>query len=189
MLSALQLRNFKGWADTGDIRLAPITLLFGRNSSGKSSMIQSLLLMKQTAEALDQDIPLAFGDASSLVELGTFTDAIHRHDDSLNMEFSVGWHPSEPRTLRRTGSSKLIAKELGLESALGMTSRGRLVTKSVSYDIVAPKHVRVEMTPADDENHASYSRLRYIHQEPFTHSKARPRMARWTSRKVPRVSR
>ncbi len=50
MLTELKLRNFKVWKETGDMRLAPITGLFGTNSSGKSSILQSLLLLKQTIE-------------------------------------------------------------------------------------------------------------------------------------------
>ena len=48
MLTHLKLENFKIWRSTGPIRLAPITLLLGANSSGKSSLIQSLLLIRQT---------------------------------------------------------------------------------------------------------------------------------------------
>jgi len=38
MLTKLRIKNFKAWKDTGDIRLAPLTILFGANSSGKSSL-------------------------------------------------------------------------------------------------------------------------------------------------------
>ena len=36
MLTKLHLRNFKAWKDTGPIRLAPLTVIFGANSAGKS---------------------------------------------------------------------------------------------------------------------------------------------------------
>ena len=42
MLEKLRIQNFKGWKDTGGIRMAPITLFFGANSSGKSSIGQFL---------------------------------------------------------------------------------------------------------------------------------------------------
>jgi predicted ATPase len=61
MLTGLRLTNFKSWDDTGQVRLAPLTIFFGRNSSGKSSLIQSLLLMKQTAESLDPRQVLQLG--------------------------------------------------------------------------------------------------------------------------------
>jgi len=53
MLTQLQIQNFKGWKDTGLIRMAPITLFFGANSSGKSSIGQFLMLLKQTVESQD----------------------------------------------------------------------------------------------------------------------------------------
>ena len=34
MLTQFQLVNFKSWEDTTPIRLAPLTVFFGRNSSG-----------------------------------------------------------------------------------------------------------------------------------------------------------
>jgi AAA15 family ATPase/GTPase len=54
MLKRLRLQNFKGWKDTGTIRMAPITLFFGANSSGKSSIGQFLMMLKQTVESPDR---------------------------------------------------------------------------------------------------------------------------------------
>ena len=53
MITKLRLENFKSWKDTGDIALKPITGFFGPNSSGKTSLFQALLLMKQSADSLD----------------------------------------------------------------------------------------------------------------------------------------
>ncbi len=49
MFTSLHLKQFKSWTDTGPITLAPVTLVLGTNSSGKSSLIQSLLPLKQTS--------------------------------------------------------------------------------------------------------------------------------------------
>ena len=38
MLTHLHIKNFKAWKDTGPIRLAPLTVIFGANSAGKSSL-------------------------------------------------------------------------------------------------------------------------------------------------------
>ncbi|MBP7464998.1 MAG: AAA family ATPase, partial [Pseudoxanthomonas sp.] len=54
MFSRLKLTNFKAWKDTGDVALRPVTMLLGTNSSGKSSLIQSLLLLKQTVQSPDR---------------------------------------------------------------------------------------------------------------------------------------
>jgi predicted ATPase len=51
MLNSIQVENFKVFADTSEIQLQPLTLLSGINSAGKSSVIQALLLLKQTLES------------------------------------------------------------------------------------------------------------------------------------------
>ncbi len=48
MIKKLRLFNFKAFEDTGSLDLRPITVLAGPNSGGKSSVLQSLLLLKQT---------------------------------------------------------------------------------------------------------------------------------------------
>jgi predicted ATPase len=48
MFRQLSFQNFKSWEDTGEIKLAPITGFFGTNSSGKSAILQFLLMLKQT---------------------------------------------------------------------------------------------------------------------------------------------
>lgn len=81
MLTHLQLNNFKIWRTTGPMRLAPLTLLLGTNSSGKSSLIQSLLLIRQTAKGDDPNLDLNLGnpDAGDTVTLGRFKDLLCRH--------------------------------------------------------------------------------------------------------------
>jgi len=81
MLTHLKLENFKIWRSTGPMRLAPLTLLLGINSSGKSSLIQSLLLIRQTVKGDDPNLDLNFGnpDTGDSVTLGQFRDVLCRH--------------------------------------------------------------------------------------------------------------
>jgi predicted ATPase len=81
MLMQLKLNNFKIWRDTGTMRMAPLTLLLGTNSSGKSSLIQSLLLIRQTVKGNDPKMDLNLGNPDSLdsVTLGQFKDLLCRH--------------------------------------------------------------------------------------------------------------
>jgi len=51
MLTSIRIENFKAFHDTSRIDLPSITLLAGVNSAGKSSLIQALLLLKQTLES------------------------------------------------------------------------------------------------------------------------------------------
>jgi hypothetical protein len=50
-ITGIGVEGFKSIRDPQDIRIAPLTVLAGVNSSGKSSIIQPLLLLKQTLEA------------------------------------------------------------------------------------------------------------------------------------------
>ena len=93
MLTRLRLQNFKCWQDTGDIPLRPITGFFGTNSSGKTSLIQALLLLKQTVESRDRGLVFDFGNRNTLVDLGDFESVIYEHDPSRALKISLDWHP------------------------------------------------------------------------------------------------
>ncbi len=91
MLTSLKIENFKAWKTTGEIRLAPLTVIFGANSAGKSSLGHLLLALKQTVLSADRKRPLHLGDENSLIELGTFAECIHNHDTERPLRFSLGW--------------------------------------------------------------------------------------------------
>lgn len=91
MLTHLRIRNFKAWEDTGPVRLAPITVFFGTNSSGKSSLGQLLLVLKQTAGSTDRTQVLRTADREAEADVGDFRDLIHHHDVSRELSFELGW--------------------------------------------------------------------------------------------------
>ena len=86
----LRIEGFKSWRAV-DFRLAPITGLFGTNSSGKSSLIQFLLMLKQTKEATDRSLALDFGGPSSYAYLGSFRDAVFGHAEELPIRWLIRW--------------------------------------------------------------------------------------------------
>ena len=104
MLTQLAFQNFKSWRDTGEIRLAPLTALFGSNSSGKTSVLQMLLLLKQTAESPDRTQVLNLGDDRSLIDLGTFQDVLFRHDlrNAMTPESAAANTPTSKGTSQNT---------------------------------------------------------------------------------------
>ena len=100
MLTHIRMKNFKSWADSGEVVLAPLTGFFGTNSSGKSSLLQMLLLLKQT---IGSETVLFFGDESSLVNLGSFRDVIHGHDTDASLTLEFGCKPRKPGGIRILG--------------------------------------------------------------------------------------
>ncbi len=89
MLNRLELENFKSWRVLRQFRLASLTGLFGTNSSGKTSIIQALLMMKQTVESSDRKQVLNLGDDSDPVRLGTFREMLHQGRGPF--EFELNW--------------------------------------------------------------------------------------------------
>ena len=90
MLNRMKLENFKAWREA-DLNFGKVTGFFGTNSSGKSSLIQFLLLLKQTRNATDRGIVLDFGGSADMVNLGTFADVVHRHDDKARIRWLLEW--------------------------------------------------------------------------------------------------
>lgn len=100
MLTELRIKNFKAWKDTGPVRMAPLTVIFGANSAGKSSLGHLLLGLKQTALLTDRKRALHLGDINSQIDLGTFSDCLYGHDLKATLEFTLGWHLPRPVDLR-----------------------------------------------------------------------------------------
>ena len=91
MLRELRIKNFKCWEDTGPIRMAPITLFFGANSSGKSSIGQFLMMLKQTVESPDRKAVFYPGGKSSAVQLGGYQEMVYLRDPLKKIEFEYKW--------------------------------------------------------------------------------------------------
>jgi hypothetical protein len=88
MLREYQLTNFKAFAGPETIPIRPITLIYGPNSSGKSSVLQSLLLLKQTLQEAENPEALLL-PKGNLVNLGGYREFVHRHDVSKSFSFKV----------------------------------------------------------------------------------------------------
>jgi energy-coupling factor transporter ATP-binding protein EcfA2 len=109
----MRLENFRLFQDSGWFRLAPLTFLVGRNSSGKSSMLSALLLLKQSYE---QDVvgstqmPLTL--SGPYIDLGNFADVVHRHDESAEISISLSSNLSDPSDLDYTSSRPVVGTAL-----------------------------------------------------------------------------
>ncbi|MDE5832354.1 MAG: AAA family ATPase, partial [Desulfovibrio sp.] len=87
-LKSITLKNFRGVGhEEKRVEFAPVTLLFGPNNAGKSTIIKALHLAREIfcGENPDYDRIGEFGHGSSL---GSFKDYVHNHD--LNTEVSLG---------------------------------------------------------------------------------------------------
>ncbi len=138
MLTHLRIENFKAWQDTGDLSLAPLTVIFGPNSSGKSSLGHFLLALKQTALSADRKSALRLGDRNTLIDLGTFQDCLYGHDLDRALNFSLRWKLPDPMLVTDAldPSQGYQGDELALEVKLGADGRGQPQTREFTYRLL-----------------------------------------------------
>lgn len=154
MLTKLHLKNFKAWKDTGSIRLAPLTVIFGANSAGKSSLGHLLLALKQTALSTDRKRALHLGDTSSLIDLGTFADCLHGHDLENSLDFQLSWALPKQLEVRDPlqSSRRYQGDNLGLDVSLVAGKSGQPEVQSLRYDLSNKNEVVLDVVLSRGEN-------------------------------------
>ena len=135
MLKKMAISNFKAWYEA-EIEFGRITGFFGTNSAGKSSLLQLLLLLKQTKNATDRGLVLDFGGPSDLVNLGTFNDVVHKREQNNRMNWRLAWKLPQELEIdfqRSTPNSLPIGSD-SLETwcEVGL-SRSRLRSYEIAY--------------------------------------------------------
>lgn len=87
-IKAVTLQNFKGFSNEVRVELRPITLLFGANSAGKSSVLQALQYVREILERqnVNADRTLQGGEA---VDLGGFLNLVNGRDPQKQIEIAI----------------------------------------------------------------------------------------------------
>lgn len=139
MITELSVQNFKSWKDTGKLQIAPLTGFFGANSSGKTSILQTLLMLKQTVERPpDWNGVIDFGGDGSLVNLGSFDDLIHQHKRDIPLKISLSWKFAEKLNLESIEGVDTLSFELSVfdneNSVPGLSFNYRVGGQSFSVD-------------------------------------------------------
>lgn len=86
-ITAITIENFKGIREPVRVELKPITLLFGPNSAGKSTIVQALHYAHEIFERqnLNPDKTLLGGNS---IDLGGFESLVHGHNKKLPIRLS-----------------------------------------------------------------------------------------------------
>jgi len=138
MLTKLRIRNFKCWKDTGDMQMAPLTVFFGANSAGKSSIGQFLRLLQQTIEFADRKAVFYFGGQNSTVELGSYEDMIYTHDPSQDLKFDYAWDCKDGLDFQDPHSKKrhqYDAMHFSAKIGLGAKAKRSMFVKWFCYEL------------------------------------------------------
>ena len=157
MLKALNLTNFKAWKKL-KMPLGRITGIFGTNSSGKSSVLQFLLLLKQTKNATDRGLVLDFGGPGELVNMGGYRDVVNRGNEELDIEWSLYWGLSdEVRISDPSGPPTNVlmkGRNLRTNCCIGLSGT-RLTTRQLKYRFAETRFFRLNQEPTGLGNTSS----------------------------------
>lgn len=99
MLKHWYIRNFKSFKELPPVELSMVNVLAGANSSGKSTLIQSILLLKQTLQYGAENRPVTLN--GPLLRMGSFKDVFKdvrnfdADDENLQIGFDIDVKPSE----------------------------------------------------------------------------------------------
>ncbi|WP_342603832.1 AAA family ATPase [Peribacillus sp. FSL E2-0159] len=75
-MDKIRIRNLRSLKDTGEVELKPLTLLVGKNSSGKSTFLRVFPLFKQTLETNTNEPILWY--SSRYVDFGSFNESLNK---------------------------------------------------------------------------------------------------------------
>jgi hypothetical protein len=135
MITAFEIENFKGIRDRVKIEVRPLTLLFGANSAGKSTILHALEYAAEVFERRNLNAGL-IGDGAAGVDLGGFQNFIHGHNPNqevvLSFTFDTGVvgtffsfskrtirDVDEPGTLFKTPKTFAVELAIGWSNLLG----------------------------------------------------------------------
>nr|NJM01813.1 DUF3696 domain-containing protein [Desulfobacula sp.] len=139
MLEFIRVQRFKSLHDAS-FPLGPLNLFSGLNGMGKSSLIQTLLLLRQSLEKnilLDKGLLLK-GD---YVSVGTGRDILSENAEKETIEFTLTWEKTDPAHFIFNYSAKSDLQPLDRKLKLA-TQDLSLFNKNFQYlsaDRISPK--------------------------------------------------
>lgn len=90
-IKSLSLKNFKSIGEnTQTIEFAPITLLFGANGAGKSTIIQALAFLNEVINHRNYD-PIKTEVGGDAMDLGGFLNLVHKKQKDRSIEIGIGF--------------------------------------------------------------------------------------------------
>ena len=116
-LTAVRIANFKAFAASQRVALRPITLIYGANSAGKSSLLHALALAHHAIETGDLDTQRTQIGGDS-IDLGGFRQYVHRRNRELQVELGFELDPRR-LTGRVAELLRSAGKRVVVEVAIG----------------------------------------------------------------------
>ena len=128
LITAVEIENFKGISRPVRIEMRPITLLFGRNSAGKSTVLHALCYAHEILSGGNVDAGKTHLGGNQ-IDLGGFRNLVHAHDleRDLRLRFELSfenWQVPGPLVERMVHHDQ-VEPELADEFAAWVDSQAR----------------------------------------------------------------
>lgn len=121
-LTAFSIANFKAFSATQRVPLRPITLIYGANSAGKSSVIHALALAHHSIETgkLDTQRTQIGGES---IDLGGFRQYVHQRGRDRSLRVELGFELDPGRLSGLLAGLLQSARDIVVELVIGMGGR------------------------------------------------------------------
>lgn len=172
-ITQISLTNFRSFKETQVFDLAPVTLMFGPNSAGKSSIFSALFYVQQILEK-GQCNPM-YLDALGKKYIGGFKNLVHKRDLEKTIKIKIKFDLDSSKVRSYSYLYSLIESELNIKLKSPVTE---VKSITVEFEIAWSKiknnaYIKTYLVDFDDiemadiqcnENLESYiTMLNYIH--------------------------
>jgi len=155
MITAISIENFKGIREPLEVELRPLTLLFGANSAGKSSILHALQYAAEVFERRNLDASL-IGDGAAGVDLGGFQNFVHGHNP--NLDVTLGFQLTFPLPSSFPGFNTRTPRDVDDPSSLyGLVTSARVSVTIGWSNLLAAPFVRRYAVKLDETELAEIS--------------------------------
>ncbi len=153
MLTAIKIGNFKAFAETQKIPIRPLTLIYGANSSGKSSILHSLLLAHHAHETGELDVHRTNVGGES-VDLGGFRQYVYKREANRRVEWAIDLDTSSFKDKLAELFAPVKQITVLLNMGIGLDDQDRplpgAIPEIISYEILADGQSLLRMSGRKD---------------------------------------
>lgn len=158
MIKELRIQRFKGWQDTGHIEMAPLTVFFGTNSSGKSSIGHLLLALKQTVDNPDTKTVVFPGDNNSPLQFGSLMNLIYQRDINNRIEFEYCWDlPKSINITDAKSQTKYQGNRICFSASIGLNAQKTSEVDFFEYELQNNNCMEIAVRMGKSTPKASYT--------------------------------
>lgn len=138
MIAKIELENFQGFCNRTEAEFAPLTLIFGPNASGKSSIIRSLLMLKQSF-AMENELghlTRKFTFQGESISLASYENIVHKHESDRDIVIRIDLK-AQKHLLGPNARILALFEEISLEFRFGI---GGISQEIISFSTVGSQN-------------------------------------------------